>query len=389
MMVAWAYGYRRVWRARLLVSFLLLPVASGAQRPSHQITLTPVWSISSEQADLSPIGSAVAVGSELYLAQPDDHQVVRFDTGSHDKLRIGRDGEGPGEFRQVLGIGMFGKRVWAVDMQRVRVSIFNPDGKLYQTFPLPGAITTRSVEAIGRGFFLYGMPSMSGLVGIYFVQQPPGLSRWEFARDSTNIAFVSIDRTGKLVRHLGWTHSNTKCMAPVPGTGGRRALPILFCHPALFMASPGGDLIAIVNPASAEGNRQEYSIVEVNSSGDTVLLTSVRVSPPPVSTEARDSAMNALQTKLSHPLDFDKVRVLDHRAGVVGMTMQDNGELWLQVSTAHTGQCWWRVVEKGDLDGELCLPVGRKLLAVAGNLAWLEELDSDGLSGLGAYRVSR
>ena len=79
-----------------------------------------------------------------------------FDSSGQHLLRIGGEGEGPGEFRAVRLVGGYrGDSIYAYDYFQMRTSIFSPDGRFARAIgnPVPGSYPVGGAFDDGRWLF--------------------------------------------------------------------------------------------------------------------------------------------------------------------------------------------------------------------------------------------
>jgi len=78
-----------------------------------------------------PRGVAVSHDGAIYVCDFEHHRIVKLDSERRPVLAWGREGEGPGEFRQPCGVAVGpGGEVYVADTWNHRVQVFSPDGEL-------------------------------------------------------------------------------------------------------------------------------------------------------------------------------------------------------------------------------------------------------------------
>ena len=85
-------------------------------------------------ADFVPIYViAVSPDERIFVRQWQDYSVRVFDADGADLGRIGRQGEGPGEFSRVNDLGFVHDTLWVADGRLGRISLFSPSLDLVRT----------------------------------------------------------------------------------------------------------------------------------------------------------------------------------------------------------------------------------------------------------------
>src|SRR5690606_13431434 len=74
-------------------------------------------------------GMAVGPSNHLYVADASEGRIGMYDSAGRVAGVFGRAGEGPGEFRRLVSIGVMGDTLWAVDQGMRRVVLFGISGE--------------------------------------------------------------------------------------------------------------------------------------------------------------------------------------------------------------------------------------------------------------------
>lgn len=197
--------------------------AEPERRPSHVEALDmyslPVWTLEEEfrigSLDDPDVGfSQPTIGGirrdgTFFVMEHQDLQVRAYDTDGQPVWRVGRRGDGPGEFRAFNGFGLIGDTIWVMD--RRRVSLFDGRGRLLETRVLPDSDIAVRVAGVAPGFFardgllryaLTGLlPDGSFLAtrSVYRQSLPvdPGVMR-------VDVPLLRIDSRGQAVDTIGY-----------------------------------------------------------------------------------------------------------------------------------------------------------------------------------------
>ena len=132
---------------------MLLPAAAVCQEGReirHEDDLPVATLVEVLELDLSEAPIAGRVSS--LVESPDgtvfvggSTEVLVFDPDGAYRGEIGRQGDGPGEFRSLTGLGMHGDTLWTGDAMSGRVTRFLSDGSLLEIIT-PASIGSRRAE---------------------------------------------------------------------------------------------------------------------------------------------------------------------------------------------------------------------------------------------------
>lgn len=144
-------------------------VSSAVECPACELQLTRTLSLGTPEAGLlgaEPSSVRRDSAGNFYLTQYNyDSDILVFAPSGTFKQVVGREGEGPGEFKNVRSIDLRADSIYAFDNGNARLSVFSPELSFVRSAPLPttfvqhGAIlpsgnivtnaTVSSPEAIG------------------------------------------------------------------------------------------------------------------------------------------------------------------------------------------------------------------------------------------------
>ena len=80
-----------------------------------------------------------APDGSLLVGQPEDRTVMLLSRDGDVVGRVGREGEGPGEFRWISALGWRGDSLWVSDIRGRRITVFNSQLEVVRTEPSPRA----------------------------------------------------------------------------------------------------------------------------------------------------------------------------------------------------------------------------------------------------------
>ena len=127
---------------KLMIILILLSAISnqtaGQQLETVELT-KPVTVLGDESRGsilTMPTDLVAGHGDTLYVLDGRDQVVVAFDLKGNELFRFGRDGAGPGEFRQPMEIAFTGHSIVVSDRGLSRIEEFNTDGTYLRTIKL-------------------------------------------------------------------------------------------------------------------------------------------------------------------------------------------------------------------------------------------------------------
>src|SRR5690606_7044206 len=206
-------------RSRILfasMSFLLAVACTSGQDESTpaaanwRIDSVPLVAIGDNEADSVPlIGFAIGVtaigDSQLLVVDRDYHRLTFFDTDGRLVRTVGREGDGPGEFRFLARFARCGDSLVVQDIERDSWLVIGQDGEVARQFkpatPANARFGTPYVSTCNQaGAFLYG-----GWDSLPHMDRP--------TRARGAVPYWLTDRSGKLTVELGnWPGSERLLM---------------------------------------------------------------------------------------------------------------------------------------------------------------------------------
>jgi hypothetical protein len=322
-------------------------VPAQAQEPSHRTSLCLEAPSGIEGTDLAGVRAVLPLGDSLILAlqQGVSHiTVLHRQAGSWRSRALGREGDGPGEFRWPNAMGLHEDGVWIADARTGRVTFL--DGQLEVTRSLlPGLphvarpFLPGSMRPLAGGALLH-VPRFAPNVHAAYGPDPPPVPIEVRAGDGTPLHRWELRTGPSFVTLRG-------------GSGVSLTLSRPLAPGLLLAASPSGRQVAWVEDAWTAGDvRLRQLDVESGVEGARHLQSS----PPALSSRQRDSIAAAARDALTSLADPGSVRlgpgalaVPDRFPPVDGVAVSDSGEAWVRGWFDDRRQ--WLAVGEGGLLG--------------------------------------
>jgi hypothetical protein len=249
-------------------------------------------------------------GGRVWALESQSQELRVFDSLGAYVRTVGRRGGGPGEFAQALKVelGPDGN-VWVMDPSNNRLSVFDTAGVYLEGHPALG------------GFIIIPWPGRFDASGSYYAPVPltDGEFRVGMVRfDSSMTAVDTLSPPEDPVERERFEHHNDSggvMMASVPYQGS-----------LIWRISEAGTIWAILT--------DEYRLFEMNAEGDTLRTITRAFDPIPVTGADRDRAREDLEWFVSQGGSIDLTQVPDHKAPVSSFFLDDENNIWVEVTTA-------------------------------------------------------
>ncbi|MFG0252386.1 MAG: 6-bladed beta-propeller [Phycisphaerales bacterium JB038] len=201
----------------------------------------------------------VGPDGRLYVAQAQEASVVVLEPDGALVRRIGRRGQGPGEFLSPAGLGWRGDTLWVVDAASRRISFF--------------------LDGLHLRSHAYGV---LGQVGSGNVATQLPLSNGAYAavvtRSEASFAVLAVTANGEVVDTLASLLESYPLRVRV-GTSSTSAP---FHDFPLFQVEGGGDGVWIVDRPFPAENRGAVTLVRVDAGGDTTVSKTLHLPARPL-----------------------------------------------------------------------------------------------------------
>jgi len=298
-------------------------------------------------------GTEVDGDGNLFVGEPMAGEIRVYDSQGTLLRKIGRRGEGPGEFQQNFRWGVLGDTVWVTDFSLRRITLFDRGGALLSTGPWEGVTvlngTSGNAGSVGPfamridGLFWSEITTIALTMGA-----PPD-------QDSLRVPEVLFDASGAVIDTVGWD-------AYPPGGSPSERVEV-GSRRYTVPRPPSGNVPRLEFPAGKWGVEREaaqgpsvssFRVWRLGLQGDTVFSREYRYLPKPYSDAALDStAMRMVQAvRLPEGADPDLVRQRlrdamdfpDFQPPVLEGIAGADGSLWLRREDLGDAMVRWLVI---------------------------------------------
>ncbi len=235
----------------------------------------------------------------IYVFERSQQQIRVHDSDGSLIHRIGREGDGPGEFRRAFHFGVHGDTIWVIDSGTERITLFDRDGTVLSAkrvdpirIPTPGCYgRVRPIAMRPDGYFTSDLNSIScGEIDPINEGVNP---------DSIPVPRVRFRATGGVVDTIGWDSHPPPRMVRPPGaegptprwiTIGERQYRVPSGPSTLASWYPLNDgRIILETPLPKSGEDSFLTLTRLGMTGDTVYHRALHFSPLAYTVTDKDS----------------------------------------------------------------------------------------------------
>lgn len=324
-------------------------------------------------------GILLASDGRILIGQPNDKVVLVFSPDGELTGRIGREGEGPGEFRWISSLGWFGDSLWVSDIRGRRITVFDPGFSVMRTEPTPMAgvpvpYVPGKLMLLADGSFLH-IPAIASHLFSTFGETPPPIPITRHFPDSSIETFAELPIDQVAVRvDLG---------------GARATIGRPFARGSLLAVSPNGHLVGFAE--TMEGGEHATGVLvrvhDVTSGRFSTLSTEVETIP--LTGKIREEAIEKVLDRLGEINDRPSyahveaaLNLPSNLPAVSKIILSDGGSVFLRLSEVSNS---WLILREEGQEVELKLPVGEDLEFVSESALVTVSEDEFGLPSIRQY----
>jgi hypothetical protein len=368
---------------------IALPLPAQLHAPA--LPLARELHIDAAQHDLEPIRE-LTVGPKgiITITQRGDGRVILFGSDGKRIARVGRTGEGPGEFRYLHRIGWQGDLLWAHDQTLNRITMISQTGNVVRTVAIPtslGANPATRRQPLGQWLIPTAFPDANTLILVG--QQGPSGQRPSWQRSLGDGSMdVAVDSMGNFQQVVRMVRSPTNCRQRV----GEMIVTVPQCPRTWNSRSANGRLLAVAATKRVAAAQFETTVTVLTATGDTVYTRKLAFTGERMNAAQRDSIIEHEKREASVPAYARAI------AGVTlpeafdpfrQMLMGDDGTVWLRERNRGGQAVWVQLDRTGTPAARVVLPIGARLMVPSRGQLWGLQEDQDGVESIVRWRVVR
>ena len=328
---------------------------------------------------------------DVYVTQPQESVVRSYDRTGRFLRAIGREGEGPGEFDRIGGLGWRGDSLWVQDSGNRRISFFGPDLRY-----------VRSVSFTGMGAMTRGRPNIPG----YVLADGSVLGYWQaplqelVGRTVTDrmVRFTDAGEPLSVLDSVELRHLFSEVRTATGVTYG----PQPFADsPIQQVAHDGSAIVIVTRTAAPSGDSAAFGVRRIDPAGHVRLNRRYPYRPVPLPERMADSTLDAISGRWGvsrRPGAPDAALRRELRKTVylprnlppvTMMVLGRDGTIWLRRERTGEPAFRWTVLDSaGEILSELRIPARTMVKYADRTQLWAVEHDSLDVPTLVRYRVT-
>jgi hypothetical protein len=337
-------------------------------------------------------GIVVDPDGVMYVLESQDRQVRVYDPDGRRLQTFGGQGDGPGEFRNPILIGLRQDTLAVGDMNLGRVTLFSRSGDVLQTLPMPPLWLqpASGIQVMASPVRFRGDGFATTIVRTLTTQETPSDSFW--------VPQLMLDRAGQIVDTLRverWSLFRPRVtvgnvvvsVPPGPSTA------------PLYIDGPN-DTYVVERPVATAPNQGRFTVRRMSAAADTVYDREIRYRPLPFTAEEVDSIVaQAVRPHLrNQAADSGAIaaavrrglRLPAYQPPVAGGRVGADEVLWLRLNDADAERYQWILIgADGRLMGRVFLPAGVTIHWSSGDSVLAAVRDELDVPWLVRYRLRR
>ncbi|MBL8997924.1 MAG: hypothetical protein KJZ74_06325 [Gemmatimonadales bacterium] len=323
---------------------------------------------------------------DIFVLLPDDRSVQVFDRQGRKLRSIGRDGEGPGEFRWPMALGFRADTLWVWDPTLARLTLSRMDGVFIRSIPVG---TIGSARLLIDGSIAVKRYNDNALtVGASGRLSAPILRYSDVGVILDTLADPAVHRSSYMVISTG----RGTAQAAQPFSDG----------PLWGMIPDGSGVVVVDRRTATRPGAATYRVTRINVAGDTAFSREFPYTAAPVPPAVLEGVVSDWVERIARSAPAGGTSIRPDRdaikrainlpttmAAVSAVAIGDDGTIWVRrEEPAPTSQARWDVIRR---DGQsvtvVAGPRALQIFRANAAAAWGIERDADGAVSVVRYLV--
>ncbi|REL37781.1 6-bladed beta-propeller [Rhodohalobacter sp. SW132] len=314
--------------------------------------------------------------NKVYLSDLKQNRIHVFRDDGHYLKSIGREGEGPGEFRNISSLKTFSNMLYASDANLQRITVFSLDSLALNRTILLRQDEKPDIEEMKDSFLRHFFVRQDGTFLMSF-GQPFRLDK----PTGKKIPFFNIDSEGRFITDKIFELEDSRYLIS-EGPG----------QPTIGMASPfhGKPLVAVSGDDHIFSARTDEFLIQTHDSEGNYLqafyhpFQKTRLT----SNEALDHPENRFDRETFENM-IENTDLPETWPALSGMFMDDEDQLWVSAIVEDFDIYeWWVLEETGELITKFEWPRNEPIEVVKNGKMYTRQIDEEtGLEQVVRYRV--
>lgn len=347
-------------------------------------------------ATLARPEAILADSNRIYVLDPSAPGVLSFDRDGIWRGTIGREGEGPGEFRHPSSMGWLSDTLWVADRDLARLSFFDRD------MDYVNSVSFRVVSG-----WTLAIPRAA--LGPWVLAPPYVATRVETREDS--IPLLVFERTGEARNTLAWTMAgqNTVSARVASQNGDETGQLVSVRHPfderGMMAYDPRSRWVCLGTWRMDSNGKSYLELVRIAADGDTLSAADVPLERTSATTaDVRSYARKVYREapqELKQGLSASTLtraflsQIVDPSiAAVDAMLASEDGTVllrrtsWIDEVNEGAPERWAMFRWREGFLGHIVLPMGESMIAATGGLLWSVSEDPFGLPSIKGWNLT-
>lgn len=311
----------------------------------------------------------------IVVANYGSRELRFYDSAGRFLTAVGREGEGPGEFRSLSRIDFLGDTLFVSDDGTYRVSVFTAEGAFVRAVHLSafGLGITRILGLFGDGSML--LRAQGADLDIL-----AGVNRESMLYYRINPSGTSVDTIGRFfaAEHFVEFRGNGRYSSNALPFGRRSAVAV---GDRTFYYTDGASI----------------SVTEYSPQGDPIRILRYATDPMPVTEDDLDRFLEWYLSLFDETVrrrvasGLRKLPLPATMPAVSGLLVDSEGDIWVGKyrSAFEKARCWWIFAAEGQLLGSMCLPEGFTPHQIGADFVLGVRKDDLGVERVALYGLTR